>query len=221
LSAVHGLLSMVVVMKVRCPHCSVVIKVPAGWNGPEFTCPGCKVRVSMPEDQTPPPLPLPDDDRPVKRRGPTEQRRRWHPVLKWGLIALGFHILVAAELVAVGAILYYRPSARAEREESRARLAGWESERKRDQEVRKIVQDAVRRDLKSPLTAKFEDYAHVRHSQTDTDVYVVSGEVHSQNAFGAMLKGYYSGKVRKHSDGWTLVGSVIVSTDYTDTLVNR
>lgn len=153
-------------------------------------------------------MPLPDDE--------PASRPRWKVVGKWALIALGFHLLCAAELAAVATVIYYSPENRARRQESER----FSEKLRAESEAREIVQKAVKRSLRSPTTAHF-DYALVRLSQKDTDVYVVSGEVHAQNGFGATIRNYYSGKARRHSDGWVLVGEPVVSNNFSDTLESR
>jgi hypothetical protein len=172
--------------------------------------------------KTPPPAPEPldlddaeptgSDLRPSDHSPP--RRRRWRTVGKWALIALGFHVLCFLELLAVVYVAERRPERRA----LYARIEASAAKRKTEDEAREEVQKAVKRSLRSPTTATF-DYAMVRLSETDTDVYVVSGEVHAQNGFGAMIRNYYAGKVRRHSNGeWVRVGELVISDDLMETL---
>src|SRR5688572_5024423 len=101
-------------VKVKCPHCSVVIRIPEGWERPKYVCPGCKQEASMPTAIGPEPPPLPP---PLALPLETATRRRWNPILKWTLIAIGVHLLFVVELAAVAAIFRYSPANREIRKE--------------------------------------------------------------------------------------------------------
>ena len=70
-----------------------------------------------------------------------------------------------------------------------------------------MMQDFVKRRLKSPASAKFPFASEQDISiQKDEHEYVIFAYVDSQNSFGAMIRTYYSGVVKQiDAENWQLV----------------
>ena len=65
-----------------------------------------------------------------------------------------------------------------------------------------MMQEFVKKNLKSPSTAQFPDYKEITINKNNF-VYSVSGYVDAQNSFGAIMRTYYSGKIEQVSkDNW-------------------
>ena len=62
--------------------------------------------------------------------------------------------------------------------------------------VYEITKDHVKKQLKSPSTAKFPKYNEVKIYKKD-DTYVIGGYVDAQNSFGAMIRTNYSAVVQQ------------------------
>lgn len=69
----------------------------------------------------------------------------------------------------------------------------------------RYAQEYVKRNLKSPSTARFDEIDHSHVQSVGNDEYVVSSFVDSQNAFGAMLRNRFVVKLKITTEGENLI----------------
>lgn len=66
------------------------------------------------------------------------------------------------------------------------------------------TKEIIRRDLKSPSTAKFEFAGHRGVKYLGDNRYSFSSYVDSQNSFGATVRTYFSGIIRATNSRWVM-----------------